>query len=794
MIAKLCTRLLGLVLAALVAPAALGQTVTPFITGTLDGPTGIAVAGNGNLYVTNSGDGSLRIVMPGGVVRQLATGLNAPSSVAVDAAGNAFVVEGGNVVTYTGDVVEITPDGVVTPFLGAAQGISQPEGLAFDANGNLFVADIIQNDPNGEVEQVFKVRPDGTVTIFLANAGYGTGLAFDPSGNLFIAGDNVVLKATPTGAISTLAMCTCDGGGVASDASGNVFVSEAQDGFIQKITPAGVVSTFSTAVPGPGGLAFDGSGNLLVADAVLEVIDALDPTAKLTTTLTSPVAGPAAIVADGKGNFFIANQGAGTIVKAAANGAVTIVGTGFGAPFALALDPSGMLFVADSTSNSISKLAADGTVTPFVSNLAGAMALDANGNLFVAGQDGFFAGAVFKVTPAGTSSVFADVMSVETPSSLAIDAGGNIFAAVSMAALGDDHQPSFIAKITPAGVLSIFEQGSIDTNVDGALAIDAAGNLLAATETSAGGTTLLRYAPDGTATTVPNTTVAGFVQGVTIDPIGNLYGADPTTNAVYQYELAASPLGSAVLPGGRSVETGAPATVFATMINSGGAALDSCQILPPSDAPSGLTLDYWPTDPVTNAVTGVADTPVAIPANGSQTFLIAFTATTPFSAAALAPFFTCASVTQAPVYIGVNTVDLNFSATPIADIIAISATTGGNGVVTVPFSTGGAAAFALATDNAGAAATLTAVTDTGSASLPITVTLCQTVPATAACMAPPSASVPVTIAANATPTFSVFIQASAAIDFAPATARIFVRFLDGSGLSHGSTSVAVDTD
>jgi len=54
--------------------------------------------------------------------------------------------------------------------------------------------------------------------------------------------------------------------------------------------------------------------------------------------------------------------------------------------------------------------------------------------------------------------------------------------------------------------------------------------------------------------------------------------------------------------------------------------------------------------------------------------------------------------------------------------------------------------------------------------------------------------VPITYAQNGTPTFSIFVQASAAVPFAPATSRIFVRFLDGGGVSHGATSVAVTTN
>ena len=54
-------------------------------------------------------------------------------------------------------------------------------------------------------------------------------------------------------------------------------------------------------------------------------------------------------------------------------------------------------------------------------------------------------------------------------------------------------------------------------------------------------------------------------------------------------------------------------------------------------------------------------------------------------------------------------------------------------------------------------------------------------------------SVTLGIATNATPTFAVFGTAGGPIGFDPAVNRIFVRFKDGSGITRGSTSVAVRT-
>ena len=46
--------------------------------------------------------------------------------------------------------------------------------------------------------------------------------------------------------------------------------------------------------------------------------------------------------------------------------------------------------------------------------------------------------------------------------------------------------------------------------------------------------------------------------------------------------------------------------------------------------------------------------------------------------------------------------------------------------------------------------------------------------------------------AGAAPTFSVFLEATGTIPFAPAASRAFVRFKDPAGGLHGSTSVAVE--
>jgi len=180
---------------------------------------------------------------------------------------------------------------------------------------------------------------------------------------------------------------------------------------------------------------------------------------------------------------------------------------------------------------------------------------------------------------------------------------------------------------------------------------------------------------------------------------------------------------------------------------------------------------------------------VALPAHGVQGFLLAFQGNFAFTESALAPIFFCQDVSPAATLPGVDTVDLVFSTTPVADIIALSGTATNDGTVHLANDVG---AFAVATIDAGAGATLTATADTGATTLPVSISLCQT-NGSGQCLAPAAASVTLGFTAGATPTFSVFVGAGGPIPFAPGSARIFVRFKDAGGISHGATSVAVTT-
>jgi hypothetical protein len=261
---------------------------------------------------------------------------------------------------------------------------------------------------------------------------------------------------------------------------------------------------------------------------------------------------------------------------------------------------------------------------------------------------------------------------------------------------------------------------------------------------------------------------------------------------LYAFGVPATPIAASLLPGGRSVGPGTTPSVFATMLNAGSTTLTNCHVALPASAPGGLALTYQTTNPATNQPTGTPDTPVSIAGGQGQSFVLSFAGPAGLSDLDQGLVFACDNVTNAASIEGVDTLDLSVSSSPVADVVALAATASGNGVLHVP--SGGAGAFAVASVNVGATGSLTVSADLGGAALPIAVNVCETNPSTAQCLAPPAATVQVSINANSTPTFSVFANASGTVPFAPAASRVFLRFADAAGAPHGSTSVAVTTE
>lgn len=286
----------------------------------------------------------------------------------------------------------------------------------------------------------------------------------------------------------------------------------------------------------------------------------------------------------------------------------------------------------------------------------------------------------------------------------------------------------------------------------------------------------------------------GIIYGTNLSG-GNVAGCPNSPGGcgtVFQFNpQPATTLVSAVLPQSRSVQVGATATAFATVINTAASTASGCSIVPATTLPA--TFVYQTTNPQTNALSGSPNTPVNIPGNnGAQSFLIAVKPTAAFAPIETTFNFACTGVAAAPIFSGLNTLLVSASTTPTPDLVALAATTQNDGIVHLAGSPA-QGAFAVATVNVGSSSAITVTANTGTASLPLSISLCQTNPQSGQCLQPPSATVTTTIGANATPTFAIFVSASSSVPFSPADNRILVTFADSTNAIRGETSVAVLT-
>jgi sugar lactone lactonase YvrE len=242
--------------------------------------------------------------------------------------------------------------------------------------------------------------------------------------------------------------------GLAIDAAGNLFVGDGYSVF--KYTPDGTKSTFATGLKYPLGLCLDREGNLFVSDRA--VTDAKSSILKFTP--------------DGKRSTFATG--------------ISSVG--------MAFDRSGNLFV--SQGDSIFKFTPKGAKSTFIiSKLANFihLAFDGAGNLFVLDQTVTVPGlgrSIFEITPDGAKSTFATRL--EDPSSLAVDAAGNVYVTVVTAADASSHA---ILKFSPDGANSTFNS-ALGAYVARGLAVDRSGNVFVWT-----GHSILKVDPSGTSST-----------------------------------------------------------------------------------------------------------------------------------------------------------------------------------------------------------------------------------------------------------------------------------------------------
>lgn len=245
---------------------------------------------------------------------------------------------------------------------------------------------------------------------------------------------------------------------------------------------------------------------------------------------------------------------------------------------------------------------------------------------------------------------------------------------------------------------------------------------------------------------------------------------------------------SSILPANRSVQVGTPASFFGTILNTSSVDVEGCAIFLAS--PIDAWFSYQATNSETNAPIGVINTPVNIPANSSQSFVLLLTPNSVIAQTDVRFTYSCNGERDIADIDGINT--LLFSATiqPVPDVITLAQTISANGIVELV--QGETGFFTLSTTNLGANGTVE-VTPRVTGAERINASICQTDPNNSTCLSAPQPKMNLAIEAGETSTFALFLTTADLIELDPAKHRIFVEFRDVMGVIRGSTSVAVSS-
>jgi hypothetical protein len=230
-------------------------------SGNINRPLGVAVDGNGNVYIAQSSAVLKETLSPDGngysetVIARI-EGVERVS-IAVDGVGNVYL-------GMNGAVYKETPsDG---SYRQIASNVKQPDWIAVDGKGNVYIADNAGN-------RVLKETPSGDyyAQSVVSGANSMNGLAVDALGSVYFISDGNVWKSTPAagGYHTTRVLAGTYGRGLAVDGDRNLYVTVGSTQVLQETLAGGryTQSTVATAhLSVAGGLAVDYSGNLYVGD------------------------------------------------------------------------------------------------------------------------------------------------------------------------------------------------------------------------------------------------------------------------------------------------------------------------------------------------------------------------------------------------------------------------------------------------------------------------------------------------------------------------------------------------
>jgi uncharacterized protein (TIGR03437 family) len=331
----------------------------------LNGPTGVAVDGSGNLYIADTGNQRIREVSLDGNINTIAGNgsggysgesgaalgdggpaiqatLTWPQGMAPDAVGNLLVVD-----TYDHRIRKITPAGVITTVvgdgfnysscgagIGTIIGLDAPSGIAVDNSGNVYFGESVEAAEFGS-NCLGELSPGGEV-VTAAGGGWVQGY---PSS----LGDGGPAVSAALGTVN----------GVAVDNGGNIYIADTSDRRIRKVSAStGIITTVAgnglqncgnipcapcgnggpavdTELLSPYGVAVDDGGNVYISDSAGACVGVILPNGNL-------------IRIAGTGTYGYSGDGGPALNAQLANGVSGI-----------AVDSSGNIYISDKYNDAV---------------------------------------------------------------------------------------------------------------------------------------------------------------------------------------------------------------------------------------------------------------------------------------------------------------------------------------------------------------------------------------------------------------------------------------------------------
>ncbi|HEY1922433.1 MAG TPA: hypothetical protein VGG44_06680, partial [Tepidisphaeraceae bacterium] len=526
-----------------------------------NGISGLAIGGNGTLYISTNGDGLFAIpnTSTGG---PNANGMYMVSTqggkgLAIDSKGNLYGVPYNN-----GDVVSYIPVGKV--WLGAS-----PTGTAATAA----TATIFDSAAACTPTLAVSVTEFGKSTSeFTASADATCSTAFGGSNGVFSAGPltakgisafTVTANFIPAAVgerTATLAISDS-----ANSASGTATVTGVGQGALTDLDP-GVWTSYTSGFTTPYSVSVDAAGDMAIADFAGAVywIPAGSPAGTKPTSIGSGFAKPAATAFDANGNLYVADFTNNNIVEIPNVGGTlapasqvtlipataTFAGKALSEPSGLGFGPDGTLYIADfgnsrlvswNPNNGQSAIPVTGLKSPW------GVAVDSANDIFIADTGN---GNVLVTWASGATSTLAPA-GVTKPWGVAVDPSGSLL-------VSDKATGNIVRVPNESGTLTVADSLLVEKNPDSAL-------------------------------------------GIALDALGDLYTSDATGQAVYAIQRTAAAIDFGTIVDGNA---SAPVTVYVESAGNEAATLATPAITAPANAL--FTLAAGSTNPCSSGSSGPA--------------------------------------------------------------------------------------------------------------------------------------------------------------------------------------------